>query len=84
MEVQQIGNATVVSLMERVDSVSCHEVESTLQAVLATNPRQVICEFSATSYISSSGLRVFLLAAKNLKKSRRPACSGVREKQLCL
>ena len=32
MEVQQIGCARVVRLMERVDSVTCNEVESTLQA----------------------------------------------------
>ena len=69
MKVQQIGSATVVSLMERVDSVSCQEVESTLQAVLATNPRHVICELTATNYISSAGLRVLLLAAKNLKRA---------------
>jgi anti-anti-sigma factor len=68
MNVQQIGSATVVSLMERVDSITCQEVESTLQASLATNPRHVICEFTATRYISSAGLRVFLLAAKNLKR----------------
>ncbi len=69
MKVQQIGGATVVSLMERVDSVTCNEVESTLQASMATNPRQVICECSGTKYISSAGLRVFLSAAKNLKKA---------------
>ena len=69
MEVQQIGCARVVRLMERVDSVTCNEVESTLQAIIATNPRHVICEFTATTYISSAGLRVFLVAAKNLTRA---------------
>jgi len=69
MRVQQIDRTTIVSLMERVDSLTCHEVESTLQAAIATNPRQVICEFTTTKYISSAGLRVFLLAAKNLKRA---------------
>jgi anti-sigma B factor antagonist len=69
MEVQQIGSASVVRLMERVDSVTCSEVESNLEALIATNPRHVICEFTATKYISSSGLRVFLLAAKHLKRA---------------
>ena len=68
MEVQQIGCAKVVRMMVRVDSVTCNEVESTLQAVIATNPRHVICEFTATTYISSAGLRVFLVAAKNLRR----------------
>jgi anti-anti-sigma factor len=69
MEVQQIGCARVVRLMERVDSITCNEVESTLQAIVATSPRHVICEFTATTYISSAGLRVFLVAAKNLKRA---------------
>ena len=69
MQVEQIGSGSVVRLMERVDSVTCQEVESALQAAMAGNPRQVICEFSATKYISSAGLRVLLLAAKNLKRA---------------
>ncbi len=69
MKVEQIGSATVVSLMERVDSMTCNEVESTLQTAIAANARQVICEFTATKYISSAGLRVFLVAAKNLKRA---------------
>ena len=69
MEVQHIDNASVIRLMERVDSTTCAEVESALQTLIAANPRQVICEFGATKYISSSGLRVFLLAAKNLKRA---------------
>jgi anti-sigma B factor antagonist len=69
MKVQQIGSATVASLMEHVDSMTCKEVESTLRASIATNPRQVICDCSATKYISSAGLWVFLAAAQNLKKA---------------
>ncbi len=69
MEIQQIGSAKVVKLMERVDSITCHEVESALQTLMATNPRQVICDCSATKYISSAGLRVLLSAAKSLKRA---------------
>ena len=69
MEVEQIGSASVVRLMERVDSITCQEVESALQAAMAANPRHVICDCTGTKYISSAGLRVFLLAAKNLKRA---------------
>jgi anti-sigma B factor antagonist len=69
MEVQQRGSATVVRLMERVDSITCQEVESTLQAAISTNPRQLICDCTATKYMSSAGLRVFLMAAKTLKRA---------------
>jgi anti-anti-sigma factor len=71
MEIHQIGSASVLKLMERVDSVTCAEVESALQGLMATNSRHVICDFSATKYISSAGLRVIMLAAKNLKQAGR-------------
>ena len=69
MEVQNIGNVSVARLMERVDSITSREVESVLQGVIAANPRQVICDFAGTKYISSAGLRVILSAAKSMKKA---------------
>jgi anti-anti-sigma factor len=71
MDIEPIGNATVLKLMERVDSVTCIEVESALQSLISTTSRHVICDFSATKYISSAGLRVIMLAAKHLKQSGR-------------
>ena len=71
MEIQHIGSASVLRVIERVDSVTCTEVESALQALIATDAPHVICDFSATKYISSAGLRVLLLAAKNLKRAGR-------------
>ncbi len=69
MEVQQMGNARVVRLMERVDSITSQEVETSLQALIAANAPQIICDCTGTRYISSSGLRAVLLAAKNLKRA---------------
>ena len=69
MEVQAIGGARIVKFAERVDSITYSEVESTLEAVMATNPRHVVCEFGATKYVSSMGLRVLLSAAKKLKRA---------------
>ena len=69
MQIQQVGSASVVSLPERVDSVTSPEVQAALEPVIAANPRQLICECAATKYISSAGLRVLLLAAKNLKRA---------------
>jgi len=71
MEIRHIGSASVLRMIERVDSVTCTEVESALQALMATDARHVICDFGATKYISSAGLRVLMLAAKNLKRAGR-------------
>ena len=69
METQTLTNATVVRLIERIDSLSSRELESTLQTVLANGVHNIICDFGATSYISSAGLRVLLAASKELKKN---------------
>jgi anti-anti-sigma factor len=69
MDVQQVGNATVVKIIERVDSLTCREVETILQGIIAANPRLLICDFAANKYISSAGLGVFLSTAKSLKRT---------------
>lgn len=69
MEIQQFGSASSLRLMERVDSVTCTEVELALRALIGAKVRNVICDFGATRYISSAGLRVLLVAAKSLKRA---------------
>jgi anti-sigma B factor antagonist len=71
METRHIGSVSILKLLERVDSVTCAEVESALQELVATPAPHVLCDFSGTKYISSAGLRVLLLAAKNLKRGGR-------------
>jgi anti-anti-sigma factor len=69
METQNLANATVVKLIERIDSLSSRDVETTLQTIVASGARNIICDFTATKYISSAGLRVLLIVAKALKKA---------------
>ncbi len=69
METQKLANATVIKLIERIDSLTSREVETALQGVVAGGARNIICDFTATKYISSAGLRVLLVVAKALKKS---------------
>lgn len=68
METQNLPNATVVKLLERIDSLTSREVETVLQGVVTSGARNIICDCSATKYISSAGLRVLLLTSKTLKK----------------
>lgn len=69
METETLSNATVVKLIERIDSLSSREVESALLAIAAGGARNIICDLAATKYISSAGLRVLLVVAKTLKKA---------------
>ena len=69
MEKQNLGNATVVKLIARIDSLTSRDVESALQEIVAAGARNLICDCAATNYVSSTGLRVFLTIAKTLKKT---------------
>jgi anti-anti-sigma factor len=69
MEKQNLANATVVKLIERIDSLTSRDVESALQEMVTGGARNLICDCAATNYVSSTGLRVFLGIAKMLKKN---------------
>lgn len=61
------GNATVVSLSGRIDSSVAKEFEAGLIGVVDKGAKKVVVDFANLDYISSAGLRVLLMAAKQLK-----------------
>ena len=61
-------NSTLIAKVEgRVDSANAREFENALSATITAADTYVIVDFAGLSYISSSGLRVILLIAKNLR-----------------
>ena len=69
MNTQTLDNAILVTLIERVDSVTSPEVLKALQGFIAAGTKHLICDCHATKYISSNGLRVLLIAAKEIKRA---------------
>jgi anti-anti-sigma factor len=69
MEVQVIGEVTVVTLPARVDTTSARDVETGLDELLDAGARQVVADFGGNEYVSSAGLRVFLTVLKYLEKN---------------
>ena len=57
----------MLSLIGRLDSSNTHTFESILMGHIETGERRVVVEFSRLNFISSSGLRVCLIAAKALR-----------------
>jgi len=58
------------SIPERLNAVNAGEVEQELlQKIRAAKSDNVICDFSNTTYISSAGLRIMLVASKEMKKN---------------
>jgi len=69
MDVQVIGEVTVVTLPARVDTTSARDVEAELNELLDAGARNIVADFGANDYVSSAGLRVFLAVLKFLEKN---------------
>jgi len=63
----KIGAATVLDAVGRIDSVTAKALEEKLLGLLKEGPQALIIDFARVDYISSAGLRVLLMAAKQSK-----------------
>jgi anti-anti-sigma factor len=68
MEVESVGEVTVVTLPARVDTTSASGVEAEFRGLLEQGSRRLVADFTANEYVSSAGLRVFLSILKALEK----------------
>ena len=68
---EQVGTATVVSVTGRIDGSNARDFEAGLMSSIGGNEGPVVVDLSALAYISSAGLRVFLVAAKHMQESTR-------------
>lgn len=68
-EIIELDGVWRVALTGHLDTTTCGELEKSLQPLLTTPSNRILIDFTALDYISSSGLRVFLIAAKRVKQS---------------
>lgn len=68
MEVETVGEVSVVTLPVRVDTTSAGQVETTFVELLDGGARRIVADFAGSEYVSSAGLRVFLSVLKRLEK----------------
>jgi anti-anti-sigma factor len=68
MEVETVGEVTLVALPARVDTTSAGGVEAEFKGLLEQGSRRLVADFAANEYVSSAGLRVFLSVLKALEK----------------
>jgi anti-anti-sigma factor len=64
------GDAAVVAPAGRIDSTTSDALEKALMHLVNSGERKLVVDFSAVDYISSAGLRVFLLVAKRQRDNR--------------
>ena len=70
IQVQTVGAATLVIAAGRLDFGAAPAFEKTLEQVFATAPpdSSVIIDCGTLEYVSSAGLRVFLLGARSAQR----------------
>lgn len=60
----------IVSLEGRVDTTNANEFENSMLQVMADGHTKIVLDCSGLDYISSSGLRVFLIVQKKITAAK--------------
>lgn len=68
------GNALVVAMDGRIDASSVKDLERQSLEWIEAGEKRLVFDFAAVGYISSAGLRVFLLIAKRLGAAQGSLC----------
>ncbi len=66
VKITQLNDYTVVSVHGRVDTMTAGDFENKIMEVLDGGVKKLLLDCSELTYISSSGLRVFLVAQKKM------------------
>ncbi|MDR7867334.1 MAG: STAS domain-containing protein [Sporomusaceae bacterium] len=69
MQIKELHGIQIVELPARIDVATSPALENLLNSLLDNRQTNIICDFAATEYISSLGLRVFLSALKKTAKA---------------
>ncbi|MXZ80078.1 MAG: STAS domain-containing protein [Gammaproteobacteria bacterium] len=77
LEVEQEQDTFILKISGRIDGSNAGEFQSKVQESIPLDAGSVILDMNDLIYISSAGLRVILLLAKNLKgrKGKLAMCS---------
>jgi len=64
---EKIGNFTILKIKGRIDTIRSSGLEAEVNQLFDSGENNLIFNCSGMDYISSSGLRVFLIAQKKAK-----------------
>lgn len=67
MSIESQGDLAVVVLTGRLDSTNAADTEAQILAQIEAGSPRVVVDASGLEYLSSAGLRVFLVVAKRVK-----------------
>lgn len=66
IQVESTEGYTIVSVEGRVDTTNANEFEKAMMKVVEEGCAKIILDCSGLNYISSSGLRIFLIVQKKM------------------
>ena len=71
------GDISILGIIGRLDSSSSKDLEEKMLSLIASSQGKLVIDLSQLDYVSSAGLRVFLLAAKRMDgaKGKMILCS---------
>ncbi|NQT23883.1 STAS domain-containing protein [candidate division KSB1 bacterium] len=67
IEQEKLGEVLVFGVFGRVDAATCKPLEVDMLGAIDGGEHRLLIDCSKLDYISSAGLRIFLIAAKKLK-----------------
>ena len=82
MQIQQTSHdgVAIVSPKGRIDTTTSGSVDDAVRQVVDAGARNLVVDLSGVEYISSAGLRVFLVLAKRMRDLRgKLVLSGMTE-----
>ena len=84
VQISSLADYTIISVDGRIDTMNAGEFEAKIVTVIESGATKIILDCSGLNYISSSGLRIFLLVLKKMKANNGQfsLCSlqpGIRE-----
>lgn len=62
----EVNNFTVVQIIGRIDTITAPDFENNIMKLMSEGVSKLIFDCSKLDYVSSSGLRVFLMAQKKI------------------
>jgi len=69
--VETAGAVTILHLSGRLDTKGASDLEKEIQTILPSVAKHLLLHLKDVDYVSSSGLRVLLSAAKSLKQQEK-------------
>lgn len=79
IDVKKSGQALVVSVTGRIDTVSAPDFQQKIEEILAQGETRIVVDLEKLDYVSSAGLRSILIGAQKAKAVRGSlSCCALR------